>query len=419
MKILHAIQSVDPVGGGPVEGIKQLALATCALHEHRVVSIDSPSAPFLREFPLPITPLGPGSVLGYSRKLTAWMRTHATDFDCVMIHGLWRFISFGSWLALRRRRTTPYVVVVHGMLDPWFKRKFPLKHLKKWLFWPWTEYRVLKDAAAVIYSCEQERLRARESFWLYRAKEAVAPNIVTGPTGNAAIQRKLFLETYPDTAGKRNFLFLGRLHPIKGCELLLKAFSETTQLVPNLHLIMAGPASTGYARSLKNQAARLGIDNLITWTGMLGEDMKWGAFHTAEAFVLPSHVESFGISVAEALACGVPVLISDQVKIWPGIARDHAGMVESDTLDGTRRLLRRWIAVSEIERMQMRRRARSCFSSQFAPAGSAEQLFRVLREVCHVSPRRPGTEAVFPPGHATAAADRPPPRLVATSFLKR
>ncbi len=397
MKILHAIQSVDPAGGGPVEGIKQLAAATSALHEHRVVSIDSPSAPFLGDFPLPITPLGPASILGYSPNFTSWMRIHATDFDCVMIHGLWRFVSFGSWLALRKCRSTPYVVVVHGMLDPWFKRNFPIKHLKKWLFWPWTEYRVLKDAAAVIYTCEEERVRARESFWLYRAKDAVAPNVVTGPRGQIAVQRKLFLEMYPQTANKRNLLFLGRLHPIKGCDLLLAAFSEVARLDPNVHLIMAGPLNSGYVHTLKDQAASLGIDQRITWTGMIGGDLKWGAFHVAEAFVLPSHVESFGISVAEALACGLPVFISDQVKIWPDIARDGAGIVEPDTLDGTRRLLQRWIALSEFERVRMGRRAKNCFAHRFAPAQAAEQLFRVLREAragCPVSDSNAGIPAV-------------------------
>ena len=76
-------------------------------------------------------------------------------FDAVIINGLWQYHSFGAWRALRGT-ATPYYVFPHGMLDPWFKRSFPLKHLKKWLYWPWAEYRVLRDARAVIFTCEAE-----------------------------------------------------------------------------------------------------------------------------------------------------------------------------------------------------------------------------------------------------------------------
>ena len=90
-------------------------------------------------------------------------------------------MAFGStpalvfWLALESLRkqgfhTPAYFVFTHGMLDPWFKRTYPLKHLKKWLYWPWAEYRVLRDAQAVLFTCEEERILARQSFWLYKCK---------------------------------------------------------------------------------------------------------------------------------------------------------------------------------------------------------------------------------------------------------
>jgi glycosyltransferase involved in cell wall biosynthesis len=380
MKVLHAIQSADPAGGGPIESIKQLAAATNADHRHSVVSIDCSSAPFLREFPLEITALGPGSILGYSARLAPWLREHARDFDCIMIHGLWRYISFGSWRALRFG-ATPYLVMPHGMLDPWFKRNYPLKHVKKWLFWPWTEYRVLKDAAAVVFTCEEERVRARESFWLYRCKEAVGAHAISRPTGDDRAQRALFIQAYPQLAGKRLLLFLGRIHPLKGCDLLLAAFAGTAQREPQLHLVMAGPCRDGWDGQLRRQAQSLSIEHRITWTGMLEGDLKWGAFHSAEAFILPSHLESFGVAVAEALACGVPVLISDKVQIWREISAESAGIIESDDLAGTERLLRRWAALSAIERVQMVECARRCFVNRFEAGRAAEKFNRILKEV--------------------------------------
>jgi glycosyltransferase involved in cell wall biosynthesis len=379
MKILHAIQSADPAGGGPIEGIRQLAAATRAEQEHHIVTLDDPDAPFLNAFPLPITALGPSSLLGYSPRLTPWLRRRAQGYDCVVIHGLWRYISFGGWRALRGS-VTPYVVMPHGMLDPWFKRAYPLKHLKKWLFWPWTEYRVLKDATAVVFTCEEERLRARQSFWLYRCNEAIGSQTVASPTGNARAQRIGFLRQFPQLQGKRILLFLGRIHRKKGCDLLLSAFSSVAGEHPNLNLVMAGPCHDGWDQDLQSQAERLGIAQRITWTGMLAGDLKWGAFRSAEAFLLPSHQENFGIAVAEALACGVPVLVSDQVQIWREIAEDGAGIVEPDSLAGTQQLLHRWLALSPTQRTAMAEAARHCYARRFETGIAADKLSRIFRQ---------------------------------------
>ena len=167
MKILHAMRSVDPALGGPIESVKQLASVLLRMgHRPEVVSLDGPDEPFLQGFPLPLYPLGPPkSFYGRSESYVPWLRQHARDYDVVVVEGIWQFQSFGAWQALHGTEI-PYVVFTHGMLDPWFKRTYPLKHLKKWLYWPWAEYRVLRDANAVIFTCEEERLLARESFWL-------------------------------------------------------------------------------------------------------------------------------------------------------------------------------------------------------------------------------------------------------------
>ena len=100
------------------------------------------------------------------------MNLDRAQFDAVIVHGLWQYSSFGVWRALAGT-DTPYFVFPHGMLDPWFKRTYPAKHFKKLLYWPWAEYRVLRDAAAVLFTSEEERRLARESFALYRAREVV------------------------------------------------------------------------------------------------------------------------------------------------------------------------------------------------------------------------------------------------------
>src|SRR5258708_12756609 len=84
--------------------------------------------------------------------------------------GLWQPHILAVWQRFQKT-AIPYFVFPHGMLDPWFKRTYPLKHLKKWLYWPWAEYRVLRDARAVCFTCEEERRLARQSFRLYQCSE--------------------------------------------------------------------------------------------------------------------------------------------------------------------------------------------------------------------------------------------------------
>ena len=112
-------------------------------------------------------------------------------------------------------------------------------------------------------------------------------------------------------------------------------------------------------------AQELGLAQHVFWTGMLRGELKWGAFRAADAFILPSHQENFGIAVAEALACGVPVLISNQVNIWREIDASGAGLVEPDDLAGTRRLIERWLDQPQAAWQAMKTRAAQCFHERF------------------------------------------------------
>jgi len=139
-----------------------------------------------------------------------------------------------------------------------------------------------------------------------------------------------------------------------------------------------GTAGTRYSED----AGTLGIADRITWAGMLSGTVKWGAYRAAEVFVLPSHSENFGIVVAEALACGLPVLISDKVNIWCEIAASQAGIVASDTLDGTRELFTRWIGMSTEQQKRMGQQAKACFETCFevnqTASGFADLLGRIV-----------------------------------------
>ena len=214
LKILNVIRSVDPAGGGPIEGICQITPHLEALGAiTTVASLDSMAAPWLEQLPATGMGLGPVSGgYGYRRGLPQRLRALALEHDVVIVHGLWQYHAFATWRALHGSGI-PYFVYPHGMLDPWFKHTYLLKHLKKLAYWPWADYRVLRDAQAVLFTTEQERLLARQSFWLYRAREQVVGYGTSAPPGDVQYQRQLFIERFPQLAAKRLLLFLSRIHP--------------------------------------------------------------------------------------------------------------------------------------------------------------------------------------------------------------
>lgn len=351
-----------------------------------VVTVDSPTAPWVKDFPIPIYALGPSHFsYGYAPRLKPWLKAHRREFDIVVVNGLWKYGGFCIWDVLHNS-TTPYCVFPHGMLDPWFKRHYPLKHMKKWLYWPWAEYRVLRDALAVFFTCEEERRLARRTFWLYKCDEIVMNYGTAAPQGDTEGQRQLFLKAFPQLGGKRCFLFLGRFHEKKGAGILMTAFHNflrdtSDPEAQEIRLVMAGPdePENSHLRHLRQLAGKLGIAEKVVWTGMLSGEIKWGAFRNAEVFVLPSHQENFGIAVAEALSCGVPVLISNKVNIWREISMHGAGLVESDDAAGTELLLHRWCDLSAEDKSIMRKDARACFQKRFEIKASGNTFIESLR----------------------------------------
>jgi glycosyltransferase involved in cell wall biosynthesis len=183
-----------------------------------VASLDPPEAPWLQD--QPFQAIGLGSVAGsygYRRALPARIRAQAQQHDVVIIEGIWQYHAFATWRALHGSGI-PYFVYTHGMLDPWFKSTYPLKHLKKLAYWPWADYRVLRDATAVLFTTEQERLLARQSFWLYKANEVVVGYGTSAPPPDAERQLQAFLNRFPQLHGQRILLFLSRIHPKKGVD---------------------------------------------------------------------------------------------------------------------------------------------------------------------------------------------------------
>lgn len=379
-RILHVVGTIDPKAGGVSEAIRALITYSPPGYEHEVVTVDDPAADFLAELAFRVHAMGPhGRLLEHSARLLPWLRANRERFDGVFIHGLWIYPGYATWRAFAGH--TPYVVFTHGMLDPYFKRAFPLKHLKKWLWWVAAEYWVLRGAYRVLFTCAAEERLARESFWLHRWNPYVVALGATPLKGNKDAAREVFLSRFAAVRGRRFLLFLGRIHRKKGCDLLLDAFARHASSDLKLDLVMAGPDQQNWRNELMVRIAASGLDQRVHWTGMLEGAAKWGAFFASEAFILPSHQENFGIAVAEALACGRPVLLSDKVNIAPDVAADGAGLMEEDTLEGTARLLEQWIGMTVEARAVMGEQAQATFAARYDMRTNAAAIVRVFEPI--------------------------------------
>jgi glycosyltransferase involved in cell wall biosynthesis len=372
-RLLHVVASFAPAAGGTTESIRRLAQSSTGPVE--LVCLDDPRESYVQGQSFPVHALGPAKGnYWYTPKLQPWLKQNLERFDGVVIHGLWQHHSYGTYQVVRGRM--PYVVFPHGMLDPYFKRASPWKHVKKQVYWLAREHAVLRDAKAVCFTTAIERESAAETFWPRRWHPAVVSLGTAEPGGDPVAQRESFLGGFPALRGRRFFLFLSRIHSKKGCDLLLEAFGRLART--DLDLVMAGPDEEGLQPQLEAQAKRLGIEGRVHWTGMLEGDLKWGALRGAEAFVLPSHQENFGVAVVEALACEVPVLISDKVNIWPEIQEDEAGIVNPDTAEGTYRSMAALLGMSAEERGRMVRNGLACFRARYEMKRAAQALDEVF-----------------------------------------
>ncbi len=392
MKILFCIHSCSPETGGTAEFLRLVPEVLQSWgHEPELLSLDTPGESWLDDYPIPVHALGPGFPgHGYTSKLVPWLRKHRRRFDVFIVNGLWQYTGMAVRKALKES-DIPYFVYPHGMLNPWAKRNYPFKHLKKWIYWHLAEYCILRDARAVFFTCMEERNLARQVFRRYQCNEVVVNLGSAAPTGDPVQQREAFLGKFPHLSGKKIILFLGRVDEKKGLDLLFKAYArllaeENSSQRQDIHLVIAGPChDVSYLDELKEIERRMFPPSMpsgsrITWTGMLNGDFKWGAFWAADAFILPSHQENFGIAVAEALSTGTPVLISDKVNIWREIKDDAAGFIDDDTLEGCLSLLKRYLSAQGIEFEAMRENALSCFQQRFEVHKAAESLLKAVQE---------------------------------------
>lgn len=392
-KVLHVVSSMDPVLGGVCKAVRTIAtgLINSGIY-NEVVSLDDSNADFIASDSFNLNALGASSnPWGYNAKLFPWLKDNITRFDYVIVHGLWLYSSYAVYLAMKSVNSSErpmYFVMPHGMLDPYFQKAEGrrLKAIRNLVYWKFIEHKVVNNAHGLLFTCEEERLLARKPFNPYHPKKELVVGLgVEAPPAYSSDMDDAFFERCTDLRNKPFLLFLSRIHEKKGVDLLIKAY-ENLIVHSKLELpalVIAGPGlETVYGQQIEKLVSQNEkLAEKVSFPGMLSGNAKWGAFYNSEAFILPSHQENFGIAVVEALACGKPVLISNQVNIWKEIHQASAGLVSNDTLVGTQSLLEEWLLLSLNDKIILKQKAQDCYQTYYSIPSMVEHWRKQVLQI--------------------------------------
>ncbi len=304
-------------------------------------------------------------------KLHQQLRTLLAGAEGVHIHGLWEQ-STAVAAATARQLGIPYIISAHGMLEPW---ALATKRLKKQVYAGLIERRNVAGAAC-LHALTRAEARHYVNFGA-QCPIAVIPNGVELPD---YAEEDLFLSRFPALRGHRLVLFMARLHPKKGLDLLLEAWADLASRFPGTRLVIAGPDAEGTQARLQSYVSQQGLNDSVVFTGMLRDAMKWSALAAAEIFVLPSYSEGLSVSVLEAMGMGVPVIVTDPCNM-PEVAQSGAGLVIQPEASEVAAALHHLLSRTTDENAAMGQRGIELVQSSFTWPQVARKMAAVYRWV--------------------------------------
>ena len=388
VRVLHVIPAVAPRYGGPSRAVTAMCRALAgAGAETLVVATDADGPTGRLPLPLGETVTYDGvptrffrrewsEALKYSRPMARWLDGHAAEFDVVHVHGVFSHACLAAGRACGRAGV-PYVVRPLGSLDPWSLRQ---KRLRKQVLRTLGVNRMLRRAAVIHYTTAAERDLAEQALGLERG--VVVPLGVDDELVRGDVETGLFRRRHPELGDDPYILFLSRLHPKKGLEALVDAFGRIRGVegLRPWRLVIAGDGEPGYVASLKRVVARYGQSAETLFVGWLEGIDRLAAYRDAALFVLPSRQENFALSVAEAMALGVPVLVSDRVNLADDVREAGAGWVSGTEPESLRGAL--WAALSDPGERRARGLAgRALVRRRFTWSAVGRQLAELYRDL--------------------------------------
>jgi glycosyltransferase involved in cell wall biosynthesis len=391
LRILHVIPSLSAKHGGPSVALPLMARSLVRLGVRVDVATTDDDGPGYRAgVPLnePVQRDGWNTYFfhkqtefyKYSRPLSCWLKEHVRNYDVVHIHALF---SYSSTCAARHARHAgvPYVVRPLGVLNQW-GRENRRRYLKA-LSMRFVEGPILKHAAAMHYTSASERREAEQAG--VRAHAIIIPIGIDMEPFQTPPDAELFLRRFPEARGKQLVLFLSRLDPKKGLDLLLPAFAEFHREHPDTLLVLAGTGEPDFLKSLHVMARQLGIANSIIWTGFVTGADKLAAFAASSVFVLPSYSENFGIALVEAMAAGLACVSTEGVAVSEDVRSKSAGIVAGTNASSVAQAIDRLLSDSKL-REQCAGNARALVRERYSLDGMGAALQQLYGSMARGTP---------------------------------
>ncbi len=389
-KWLQVLSHVDPKYGGLSSTVPELGLQLAQTHrfEMGLAAFCAPSELYrpagytdenLTFWPASRSPWLSTQTLRHS------FQEKVRGYDGVHIHGLWEQ---STMVASRTARSLgkPYLLSAHGMLEPW---AIANKRLKKYVYGLIVEHATVARASAL-----HALTRAEAAHYLNfgaRSPIAIIPNAVEVPKRKDPSQ---FLASFPELRDTRIILFLSRLHPKKGLDLLVRAWENLHKDHPDARLVIAGPDFEGTRAKLEDFIASHGLEGSIVFTGMLNEPMKWSALCAAECFVLPSYSEGLSVSALEAMGAGLPVIVTTPCNM-PEVQQFETGWEIQPEVGCLTVALEEFLQNSSFENLQIGCRGADLVATRYSYATITRQLGDVY-EWLQGGPTPRNLEIVFP-----------------------
>jgi glycosyltransferase involved in cell wall biosynthesis len=332
MKILHVIANLAPRYGGPSKACWEMARAVAQLGHQVSIYTTNQDGPGVLPVPTggPVWrdgvevryfPIQPPRFWGASWPLARALRQAIPAADLVHVHNLYLFHDLAC-SRYCRVFGVPYLIQPHGTLDPFiYRRHRRRKRLMEWAF----QDRALKGADAVLFTTAEERELAAP--FTFGTPGVVVPLGLDLEEFAELPQPGEFRRRHPEIGAKQIILFFGRINFKKGLDIVARAFGSVARRRQDVHLVIAGPDNEGWGGRVRTWLAAEGVEARTTFTGMVLGPERLAVLRDAGLFVLPSYSENFGLAVIEAMAAGLPVIISHRVNLWREVKDAGAGRV--------------------------------------------------------------------------------------------
>ncbi|MCU0523303.1 MAG: hormogonium polysaccharide biosynthesis glycosyltransferase HpsP [Elainella sp. Prado103] len=386
MRILQIVPSLSLVYGGPSQmvlglskglarqGAEVTILTTDANGDRGQAPLDVPLDQAIEQsgYQIRYFRCSPFRRYKFSLGLLRWLHQNIHQYDLAHIHALFSPVSSAA-ATIARWHHFPYILRPLGTLDPADLQK--KKQLKR-LYAACLEKPNLAQAAAVHFTSDQEA-KVSERFGAV-TRDLVMPLGVELPASTPCVDRSQW--GIPE--GVPVLLFMSRIDPKKGLDLLLPALEQLAVEAVPFQFVLAGanPQDPEYEQQIRSRIQRSSLADRTTITGFVAGEPKTQLLQLADLFVLPSYYENFGIAVAEAMTMGVPVLISDQVHIWPQIAQAEAGWIcRCDQTDLTQQL--RSALQDPQARLQKGQQAQAYATQHFSWEAIAQSMLAVYQQI--------------------------------------